>query len=965
MGVRQGHTRRSAPLAVAAAAAVMGAAAAFWALIRSKPSDDERRRNRTASAEGDDVEDGTYIEAWTIAGLQNPSNLCYFNATLQSLASSASVRAFLHAAVSLSSHHLAATATTTAVNLPLTAALHSLLQALSEPITGRQVACSRAFLRALAPHDSRFNFHHQQDCMEALALLAGALLRDLAPLQRHLHLSSAPLHLPGLCSLAGDGAHGGDGGGARWRVHGVWRAVQGGAGCSGVEGTVGGEGRGGSVDCSAGLGRAVQQSGAAGMEEGAMARVGEERRHGHGSSPGFAIGPQGCAGGGSTGAAGGHGGEENQGVGLMEGQQKEGGGRCCAQESDAQGEHGSTPAACSQQQEQHHPASLAAASSHACTEQAPWPVRASALPCDALLQWPLSGTAVSLLACLACGYQFPSSVQPCTDISLPLPPCSPHGMSLKSLLRSYTAPEQVSDVTCPSCCHVAAAGMVRSAMALQQQQQQQQQEDQPGHEGTRRNAGNVVLCMDPEGHGQAARDARGHARAHGTEAPLASALVVEAGAVSSVVDVAAAAVGGRGAVEPRDVGEGESCGHTGKRQEDMEALLAALQACTAADSTACRCPARLRALLPARPWPCVRRPALKRLLLARLPQVACIQVQRVAFSPWGALHKAHDHIPFPLLLDLSPFSLLAYTSRPASPLHPLSTSQPSLAPAASPTLPLAHSLSPNPSLPFIFQPSLLSHVLTTDASPVPTTFVPSSPLSHHCQASRAPPLHFPFLWAASPPPRRPASHSTATPPARPAAAVMNTTIAEGAMASSKGCAPAASAATSTCGAPVAAAAGAGSEGGVQGSSVQSGKACASQLHVTAASDHPVHAPAPPHGPALSNTIARASSAAVAASGSGGCWYRLVAVVVHHGGPQSGHYSAFRRVCRDEAKNTGGGGDKGGGGGRSERGEVAGVVRGGDSRWFSVSDEHVSEVREAQVLGAEASILLYEAMHAAI
>ncbi|CAI7895652.1 unnamed protein product [Closterium sp. NIES-53] len=120
--------RRSAPLAVAAAAAVMGAAAAFWALIRSKQSDDERRRNRTASAEGDNLEDGAYIEAWTIAGLQNPSNLCYFNAILQSLASSASVRAFLHAVVSLSSHHLAATASTTAVNLPLTAALHSLLQ---------------------------------------------------------------------------------------------------------------------------------------------------------------------------------------------------------------------------------------------------------------------------------------------------------------------------------------------------------------------------------------------------------------------------------------------------------------------------------------------------------------------------------------------------------------------------------------------------------------------------------------------------------------------------------------------------------------------------------------------------------------------------------------------------------------------------------------------------------------------
>ncbi|CAI5974465.1 unnamed protein product [Closterium sp. NIES-64] len=988
MGVGRGHTRRSAPLAVAAAAAVMGAAAALWALIRSKPSDNERRRHPTASEEGDDVDDGAYIEAWTIAGLHNPSNLCYLNAILQSLASSSSVPAVLHAAVSLSSRHLPTTATP--MDLPLTTALHSLLQALSEPITGRQVACSRAFLRALAPHDSRFNFHHQQDCMEALALLAAALLRDLAPLHRHLRLSSSPL--PGLCALVGNqpaaaGGEGeGEGGERRWRVHGVWKGVRGEAWSSGGERQGGGEGQGGIMGrgrcgvggacrhggtCKAGSERGVQQADTAGMK-GAMVGMGHGRQHCHSSSPSSAAVQQGAADCSSRGeAASGQGGMEEQGLRLTDGQQGEGGECSCVEESDARREHNSTPSACSQQHHSTtHPPSLAAASSHACTQQPPSPVAATAQACDTLLQWPLSGTTVSLLACLACGHQFASSVQPCTDISLPLPPSSLHGMSLTSLLHSYTAPEQVLDVTCPRCCHVAAAGMVRSAMALQAQQEN----DQKRHEETRldtadADAGtraNAVMGVHPEGHGQAARDAHGNAHAQGTRAPVASLLRCEAGVApaSSAVDVASAAVGEGRPVELKDGGNGESYEHTSRQQEEMKALLAVLQACTAADSSACRCPARVRALLPARPWPCVRRPALKRLLLARLPQVACIQVQRVAFSPWGALHKAHDHIPFPLLLDLSPFSLLAYTSRPASPLHPLSTSQHSLAPAASPTLPLAHSVSPNPSFPFIFQPSVLSHVLITDASPVPTTFVPSSPLSHNCQASRAPPLHFPFLWATSPPPLRRASHSTATPPARPAAAVMHTTIAEGGMASPTGCAPAASAATSTCGAPVTAAAGAGSEGDVQGSSVQTGKACASQLHVTAASDHPGHAPAPPRGPALSNTIARASSAAVAASSSGGCWYRLIAVVVHHGGPQSGHYSAFRRVCRGEAKNTGGEGDKGGGGGRSERGKVAAVVRGGDSRWFSVSDEHVSEVREAQVLGAEASILLYEAMHVA-
>ncbi|GJP52501.1 hypothetical protein CLOM_g11607 [Closterium sp. NIES-68] len=85
---REFDRRPSATVAVAAAAAAVGAVAALWALIRSKPLDGEGRGDRTAAADGDDdVEGGAYNatarRAWTIAGLQNPSNLCYMNAILQ------------------------------------------------------------------------------------------------------------------------------------------------------------------------------------------------------------------------------------------------------------------------------------------------------------------------------------------------------------------------------------------------------------------------------------------------------------------------------------------------------------------------------------------------------------------------------------------------------------------------------------------------------------------------------------------------------------------------------------------------------------------------------------------------------------------------------------------------------------------------------------------------------------------
>ena len=70
-------------------------------------------------------------------------------------------------------------------------------------------------------------------------------------------------------------------------------------------------------------------------------------------------------------------------------------------------------------------------------------------------------------------------------------------------------------------------------------------------------------------------------------------------------------------------------------------------------------------------------------------------------------------------------------------------------------------------------------------------------------------------------------------------------------------------------------------------------------------------------------------------------YRLSAVVVHHGGSSSGHYSTYRAVRR--------------GGGEGGCGQVA-------CEWFEVSDAAVSRSDLEEVLGAEATMLVYELLH---
>lgn len=73
-----------------------------------------------------------------------------------------------------------------------------------------------------------------------------------------------------------------------------------------------------------------------------------------------------------------------------------------------------------------------------------------------------------------------------------------------------------------------------------------------------------------------------------------------------------------------------------------------------------------------------------------------------------------------------------------------------------------------------------------------------------------------------------------------------------------------------------------------------------------------------------------------------CMYDLCAVIVHIGSADSGHYIAYRRLLSSDL--------------REEKTDCGTSVL---HRWLQVSDESVKEVRESDVLAAEAYLLFYE------
>ncbi|KAI3841126.1 hypothetical protein MKX03_007854 [Papaver bracteatum] len=55
------------------------------------------------------------------------------------------------------------------------------------------------------------------------------------------------------------------------------------------------------------------------------------------------------------------------------------------------------------------------------------------------------------------------------------------------------------------------------------------------------------------------------------------------------------------------------------------------------------------------PWSHQRSRTLKQLSIVRCPKILCIHLQRASVNPFGELVKLQGHIPFPMLLDLSPY----------------------------------------------------------------------------------------------------------------------------------------------------------------------------------------------------------------------------------------------------------------------------------------------------------------------
>ena len=71
-------------------------------------------------------------------------------------------------------------------------------------------------------------------------------------------------------------------------------------------------------------------------------------------------------------------------------------------------------------------------------------------------------------------------------------------------------------------------------------------------------------------------------------------------------------------------------------------------------------------------------------------------------------------------------------------------------------------------------------------------------------------------------------------------------------------------------------------------------------------------------------------------------YGLSAIVEHYGKCRGGHYAVYRRIASNPDP--------------EDPGQPLACL---GKRWFYISDGHVSEVSEDDVLGAEATLLFYE------
>ncbi|MCD7451980.1 hypothetical protein HAX54_014506 [Datura stramonium] len=110
---------------------------------------------------------------WVIPGLQNLGNNCFLNVVLQALASCKSFSKFLEQAVQGSSMEGNR-------DLPVVAALASLVEELCIVRHGRAVLSPRRLMHAMTRHIPNFNLTSQQDAEEALSHLLSSLRAELS-----------------------------------------------------------------------------------------------------------------------------------------------------------------------------------------------------------------------------------------------------------------------------------------------------------------------------------------------------------------------------------------------------------------------------------------------------------------------------------------------------------------------------------------------------------------------------------------------------------------------------------------------------------------------------------------------------------------------------------------------------------------------------------------------------------------
>ncbi|XP_057865400.2 ubiquitin carboxyl-terminal hydrolase 27 isoform X1 [Cryptomeria japonica] len=101
------------------------------------------------------------------------------------------------------------------------------------------------------------------------------------------------------------------------------------------------------------------------------------------------------------------------------------------------------------------------------------------------------------------------------------------------------------------------------------------------------------------------------------------------------------------------------------RFEVNKAIIQKIKDCSDDDSCSCEALVAKEGL----PWPAAYRNACKQLRLGCCPKVLCIHLQRASINEIGELIKLRDHVLFPIVLNLFPYTVAAQGMKRVSLLH--------------------------------------------------------------------------------------------------------------------------------------------------------------------------------------------------------------------------------------------------------------------------------------------------------